>query len=212
MKKTSLIFLLLLAACASPGPKKANTSVVKTPQTARGEQKIKITEESQQDLRDHQRILEQKTRLTVRAVPQKQTLSTSVPTVLSASASKLSDRDLYAELVGCYDRNSELAFFSRLPAFDGKYAKSPLADDAFYLAGLMSLAKKNYGPALEYFNKVVVKYPTSNKAGPALFAKGVVLKKMNLETQAKSVFEKVKRTYPGSPEVARAETELKLIK
>jgi len=176
---------------------------------------LREREEAQQDIRDRNQVLNKKAQMEsspsavkLQARPQ----SKKIEMISGNDKNLKSDRELYGELVGSYDRNNEIAFFSRLQAFQERHAKSPLADDAVYLAGLMSLSNKNYGPALRYFNSVLKKYPQSNKASASLFAKGVTLKKMNLTEESRKSFAKVRQAYPGSPEALRADTELKLMK
>jgi tetratricopeptide (TPR) repeat protein len=204
--KNNILFVtvslaLILTACASGKKSRSVGSVSKTPKVLEIERKQRAKEEVSQDRKDRDRILVQKSKAQLKINP-----------VLLAAAAKLSDRALYAELVGSYDRNNEIAFISRYQVFQKKYSKSPLADDAAYLAGLFSLANKNYGPALKHFNHVLRKYPSSNKAASALYAKGVALKKMELDTEANRAFARVKKRYPGSPEALRADTELALFR
>lgn len=177
------------------------------------EKKSREREEAMQDLRDRNQVLNKKAQMESSSVKMQARPQTKRIEMISAIDHKTnkSDKELYAELLGSYDRNNEIAFFSRLQAFQGQYAKSPLADDALYLAGLMSLSNKNYGPALRYFNTVLKKHPMSNRASASMFAKGVALKKMNLTDESRRTFALVRKTYPGSPESLRAETELKLL-
>jgi len=216
MTKMTLLFAFfissLLAGCATQNgsAKKNSGSVTKTPQLLELERKAKEREQVRQDQKDKQRVLSKKSQLNkphFRAVPQKQRIEMLNPVATTAR----NEKELYAELVGSFDRNDEIAFFSRFQAYQSKYSKSALADDAIYLAGLMSLSNKNYGPALRYFNQVLKKYPASNKASSSLFAKGVALKKMNLIDESRQVFVKVQKAYPGSPEALRAENEIKIM-
>lgn len=205
----------MLAACAtSKRTPSANTqTVTKTPQVLEMERRMREREEARQDQRDRQRVLSKKSQMGKSApIAAKANPQTKRIEVLNPSSSQArNEEELYAELVGSYDRNNEIAFFSRYQAFQAKYAKGALADDATYLAGLMSLSNKNYGPALRYFNQVLTKYPTSNKASSSLFAKGVTLKKLNLTDEARRAFAKVRKSYPGSPEAMRAVNELKIL-
>lgn len=216
MRKMTLLFALtmssLLVACATTTSSRISP-ITKSPKVLEQELKRKEREEAMQDLRDRNRILQKKAQMQgppilARVTPQNK----KIELYGSNGRKARNDRELYGELAASYDRNNEIAFFSRLQAFLESYSKSPLADDALYLAGLMSLSNKNYGPALRYMNEVLKKYPSSNKAAAALFAKGIVLKKMNLASQSKLAFMKVRKSYPGSPEALRAETELKLLK
>lgn len=221
----AILNLVLLVGCASHrAAKKSPTPVAKTQKVLEMEKKMKEREEALQDMRDRNQVLNKKAQLQTPTAQASNSSSSSAIKLQARPQSKKiemfssndskskSDRELYGELVGSYDRNNEIAFFSRLQSFQEKHAKSPLADDALYLAGLMSLSNKNYGPALRYFNQVLKQHPNSNKAASALFAKGATLKKMNLNDESRRTFAKVRQAYPGSPEALRAETELKLLK
>ena len=126
-------------------------------------------------------------------------------------AEKMQERDLYAEILNSYNQNDSFRFQSYYRAFMKRFAKSPLADDAVYLSGLLSLSAKQYGPALMSFNQILSKYPYSNKTSSAMYAKGVSLKRMNLSMEAKQVFSQVIKKYPGSPESMRARVELGMV-
>lgn len=207
---SALILSSLLVACASQN--KAPRNVAKTSQILEKEKKMREREEIEQDRKDQQKILSKKnpaaaSSIKFGALPQKKKLEIKGP----IPAMSASEKELYAQLVGSYDRNDEIAFFSRFQSFQAKYPHSPLADETLYLAGLMSLSNKNYGPALRYFNQVIDRYPSSNKAASSLFAKGVALKKMNLTDESRKIFRSVQKSYPGSPEAMRAELEMKIL-
>ncbi len=211
---SALLSLSFLTSCAHfENEKKDSNKLSKSPRVLDVERKMREHEEAKQDRSDLNRVAAKKigqsdtSSFKIRGQPQNR--SVTVNPIAIIPSSNLTDQQLYDELVGSYDRNNEIAFFSRLQAFNQKFTKSPLADDALYLAGLMSLSNKNYGPALKYFNQVLKQYPTSNKAAGALFAKGVTLKKMNLDAESKKVLLSVKKKYPGSPESLRTEIELK---
>lgn len=216
MMKMTFLFAfsvsLLLVGCASFSSTPLDHSVVKNAKVIEIEKKKKEHEESLQYLKDRRNILAKKSQMETptrfRATPQNKKIEISTKT----PGKLLNERQLYAELVNAYDQNNEIAFFSRFQSFLQNYNQSPLADDAIYLAGLMSLSNKNYGPSLRYFNQVMKQYPLSNKASAAMYAKGVALKKLNLTEESRHVFLKVRKSYPGSPEAMRAQTELKLIK
>ncbi len=228
MKKIIIVSAALSSAlfisCASPNSR-GPQSVVKSPQVLEVEKKLKAREEAMQDQKDRNRVLQKKNQsgssgIVFNSRPDSKMNSAKrkpamknvdVGPVVPAAEVKLSDRDLYAELLKMYDLNNEIAFFSRYQAFMRTYPQSALADDAAYLAGLMSLSNKNYGPSLKYFNLVIQKYPSSNKASSSLFAKGVALKKMNLMSESQQLFVQVQKKYPGSPEALRAEGELKIL-
>lgn len=208
MSKFSIISAAIISglftACASSSLQKSQ-GVAKSPHILETERKKKDREESLQDLKDRRLVLARKSSLSA------PTVVTKPEPLIAAADLKLSELDLYAELIRSYDMNNEIRFFSRYHAFMKKYSQGSLADEAMYLAGLFSLSNKNYGPSLKYFNQILKQYPTSNKTSSALFGKGIALKKMNLAEESKLALAAVQKKFPGSPEALRAEGELKIL-
>lgn len=126
--------------------------------------------------------------------------------------SKESDITLYAEMVGAYQKNDEIAFKSRLQSMMSRFPKSAYADNALFLAGRMAVDHNDYAQAVKYFSEIEKKYSKSNKVPAAKFAKGMTYKKMNLPEFALRSLKEVRARYPGSPESFRADAELKMIK
>lgn len=126
--------------------------------------------------------------------------------------SKVDEKTLYSELVSAYRGNDEIGFKSRLQTFITRFPQSAYADNALYLAGRMAFSNHNYAEAIKYYQKVATQYPRSNKVVAAQFAKAAAYKKMNLQPQAKSVFQDIRKKFPGSPEAFRAENELRMLK
>jgi TolA-binding protein len=121
----------------------------------------------------------------------------------------LTSQEIYNKIVEKY-RSSD---FKALEAFTNlllvKYNQSRFADNALYLQGMLAFTIKAYPKSLESFQKIISEYPNGNKAVSALFAKGILYKKMNLKIESENVLGKVKAKYPGSPESLRAAAELK---
>lgn len=126
--------------------------------------------------------------------------------------SQLDEMALYSEILTAYQSQNETEFSAILTVFLQKHSQSVYADNALFLGGKMALEKKQYGKAVQFFQKVQDQFPQSNKVVSAEFAKGVAYKKMNLEKLALRIFDEVKRKYPGSPESFRANNEAKLIR
>jgi TolA-binding protein len=187
------------------------TPIQKTSRVLAMDQKRRGQEELAQDKEDRRRLLQRKSQMGLQFSAHPQTPKVSLQ--LSAAPEKnISEDQLYSEIFQRYERNDEIGFKSRLQMLLRKYPDSARADEALYMAGMMAVANKNYGPALKYFNQVLTKYPYSNKANSSLFAKGAVYKKMHLDSLAKETFERVVSHYPGSPEAFRAQNELRLIR
>ncbi len=73
--------------------------------------------------------------------------------------------------------------------------------------------QKGYLPeALHTFDIVDKQFPLSNKRAGSLFAKGIVLRKLNMDSTAQNVFKRLLQNYPGSVEATRAKAELRLMK
>jgi TolA-binding protein len=224
MKKTILmlpVLPFLLTNCASlRGTSSAKIS--KTPRVIELERKMKEREQARQDLRDRQRLLSEKKHLTktapsatslrVSAHPQQRQKNVVVEAATGLKTDlKISDRELYGELLAAYDRNDEFGFHSRLQMFQERFARSPLMEDSLYLAGMMAVSEKNYGVALRNFNRILKEHPHGHKVASALFAKGATLKKMNLPDQARQSWLQVQKHFPGSPESMRAAMEIKIL-
>lgn len=193
---------------------------------------MKDREQARQDQQDRQMVLaekrkqgrsfsESKTSLSSRHLPMASSIRISAhpqqknvvvaPATGKSDDLRISDRELYSELVSTYDRNDLFGFHSRLQMFQSRFAHSPLMEDALYLGGLMSVSEKNYGVALKNFNRILKEHPHGHKVAAALFAKGATLKKMNLPQQARQSWAQVERRFPGSPESLRAGAELKIL-
>lgn len=212
---------LLTSACTGPAKRttNANNQITKSAKVLELEKKIKEREEELQDLRDKNRVINAKNlsgngvavkqqEVAINANPQ----TGKIDVLPQANVLPKSDFELYQDLQTQYEKNNEVAFFSRLQVFQKNYPKSHLMDEVLYLGGLMSLSNKNYGASLKYFNQIAKQFPTSSKTAAAIFAKGVALKRMNLKDQAKSAFVGVTKRFPGSVEAMRAGNELKLLR
>lgn len=221
-----LTLAILIAGCAS-NPSSTSSiqtkNAKKTPGVVDLEKKLRDREVQMQDLKDRNMVLAQKAKLDDgNAIPTKSSMGLAIQSrpqnkkiklaPISAADLKLSERDMYAELLTAYDNNNQMAFSKYYRAFLKKFPKGVLADDAIYLSALLNLSNKNYGLALKEFNNVITKYPTSNKKVSSLFGKGIALKKMNLNEQAVKALAQVRKQFPGSPEAMRAQVELKMMK
>lgn len=118
----------------------------------------------------------------------------------------------YKGLLRFYKSNDERSLKSASKRFMRKYPTSSYNDNVFYMIGSMKLKQKDYVKSIKYFDKVAKKYPNADKAPFAIFAKGLVYKKLGLNDQAKSAFTDVSRMYPRSPVAKKASKELKVIR
>lgn len=125
---------------------------------------------------------------------------------------KLTESQIYSKTIEKYRQNDLKAVVALTNLLIVKYPLSIFSDNSLYLSGNLAFVEKQYGKSLELYNRLLSHYPMSNKAVSALFAKGVLYKRMNLVQQADATFVAVQTKYPGSPEALRSEIERKLLK
>jgi TolA-binding protein len=124
---------------------------------------------------------------------------------------KMTEDNLYIEVLNRYQANKTVQLEQIGRIFLSRFPTSAYADNVLYLMGYSFLENKKYSDALRHFESLTRKYPNSNKAVSAEFAKGTAYKRMRLKKQAQITFLKLRKKYPGSPEFYRAESELKIL-
>ncbi len=125
---------------------------------------------------------------------------------------QMTEAGAYKGLLRFYKNNDERSLKAASKRFIRKYPKSSYNDNVYYMIGSMKLKQKDYVKSIKYFDKVAKKYPNADKAPFAVFAKGLVYKKLGLNEQARSAFTDVSRMYPRSSVAKKASQELKVIR
>jgi TolA-binding protein len=166
------------------------------------EKKLRLRDAQIRDLKEKNEILKVKRSLS----------SGGSAIVLGEENKNLSEPELYSLILKEYRTRNEIGLKAHVSTFVKKYPKSPSADNALYLNGLLAVENHNYGEALINFNRVIKQYPNGEKVVAAMFAKAMTFKKMNLGSESKRMLEMVNQKYPGSPESFRASAELKMTK
>ncbi len=164
----------------------------------------RIKEEQKQDLKDKNLVLAKRNAI--------HGIKTQAKRSVIQVSPRASEDQLYRLLIQCYDSGDAYNYNRIANVMIQRFPNGYYIDEALYLAGIFSLSQKKYELSIKYFNWITSKYPNSNKANGAYFALASTYKKMNLNEQAKEVYQMVKSKYPGSPESYRAEAELVLIK
>lgn len=193
MKKMVLLSVLVISSCQS-ADKRVASPVVSQKQHRTANTALESQRRMQ---RDREMVINKKNEMEGK-------VATPLPSE--------KERQIYDELVQAYERNDELSFQSRFQRLMADHPRSLLADEALYLAGMMSFSNKLYAQAIKHFSKILTDYPSSNRVRAALFAKASAYRKMNLLTQSTEVYNEVKSRYPGSPEAKRADVELRIVK
>jgi TolA-binding protein len=106
---------------------------------------------------------------------------------------------------------------SRLNAFAAAHKTSPLADNALYWAGRCYILMGDSTPqrSSDFYNQAIAKfydlgttYPEGEKTPAALWEQGQLFLELGDEPDARIVFSRLIRDYPGSPEAGRARQKL----
>ena len=114
--------------------------------------------------------------------------------------------EIYLEAQADYVQGRyDLAFsgFEQVAGSDGE-----LADDARYLMGEVLLAQGKPEAALEQFEIVIRDFPESVREAEAWYKKGVILKRLGHESDARDIFEDILEVFPGTQAAHLAQREL----
>jgi TolA-binding protein len=96
----------------------------------------------------------------------------------------------------------------QLNSFAANHKESPLADNALYWAARCYQQKGRQEEAISKFYEVGTRYPKGDKAPAALWAQANLFLQMGNSPDARIVFSKLIRDYPGSDEASRARQKL----
>ena len=125
--------------------------------------------------------------------------------------SSMSEKNAYKRLISYYKLNDEAMLKSGAKSFRKNFPSSTYIDNLYYMIGSLKLKNKDYVKSIRYFDQVAKKFPTQDKAPFAIFAKGLVYKKLGLNDQAVLAFESVANKYPSSKAAKKAMREIKTI-
>ncbi|MBZ5643750.1 MAG: tetratricopeptide repeat protein [Acidobacteriia bacterium] len=89
------------------------------------------------------------------------------------------------------------------------YGDTDLASNAQFYLGEIAYMQSQYQVALDYYNKVVEKYPRSFKTASARMRKGFCLAELGQKTAAVRELRAVVHNYPGTEEARRSAAKLK---
>lgn len=130
---------------------------------------------------------------------------------LASLPSTLTEDSLYAEIIKFYRARDlrSVQFLTRLLV--ETFPESIHCDSALYLSGRLFMNLGRHTEAVREFQRIITDYPYGSKKVSALFAKGQAFVKLNLKDYARESFAQVSEHYPGSPESARVEMELRLL-
>jgi TolA-binding protein len=126
----------------------------------------------------------------------------------AAGAINVPERAEYLGLLDGLGRKDCTQVVPQLNSFAGNHKESPLSDNALYWAARCYQQKGRQDEAISKFYEVGTRYPKGDKAPAALWAQGNLFLQMGNSPDARIVFSKLIRDYPGSDEASRARQKL----
>lgn len=122
------------------------------------------------------------------------------------------DRVRYEQILALF-RDGDLEGARRgFAAFLSEYPNSDLAPNARYWQGESYYGKKDFGKAIDAYDRVEVDYPRSEKVPSAILKKGYAYLALKDTKRASSAFKQVVTLYPKSPEAGKASDKLAQLK
>lgn len=122
------------------------------------------------------------------------------------------ERLVYTRLVQAFRTAKLDEVINQRQILERNYPGSVHLDNAYYLTGMLQFQSEQFPEALKSFNVVREKYIKSNKRPAAMFGMAMTYQKLNLESLAHKVLQKIVTEYPGSPESQRASLSLRMEK
>lgn len=96
-----------------------------------------------------------------------------------------------------------------MQAFVQKYPNGGYTANAEYWLGELYLVKKEYPKAIEHFDVVLKKFPSSSKSAASMLKSGYAYASSGNNSEAKQRLQQVVKTYPGTPTAQLASSKLK---
>lgn len=111
-------------------------------------------------------------------------------------------------LVSAEDYSKAISGFQ---AFQKKYPKSPLLENAQYWIAESQFSLRDFKTAINEFQNLIKLYPKSSKVKTALLKQGLSFVSLGMPTEALAFFQKVNSDFPNTLEASRAQAQIKEI-
>lgn len=85
-----------------------------------------------------------------------------------------------------------------LDAFLAVHPSHPYSDNALFWCGEIHYLRREYGPALQYFERIDKLHPWGNKAPDALYRMGQIYLRRGDRARAQAYFDKVREQFPNT--------------
>ncbi|STX52509.1 outer membrane protein [Legionella busanensis] len=132
----------------------------------------------------------------------------------SLTAANKNPADEQISYLAAYDLVKNKQFDDALSAmqnFVTRYPQGGYTANAHYWLGELYMVKKNYASAIEHFETVLTRFPTSSKTAACLLKIGYALAASGQEIEARQRLQEVVKNYPDTPTAELAAAKLKSI-
>ena len=125
-----------------------------------------------------------------------------------AAESDAAEQDAYMKAFGLFSANNYAGAILAFEAFIRQHPGSEYAGNAQYWIGECYYTQRDYGRALDAFNRVIEGYAKGKKVPDAMLKVGFTLISLNQPDKARSALEALVEKYPKSPAAAKARERL----
>ncbi len=135
-----------------------------------------------------------------------------VSPVVTNSATPSKPEDLYKEGLELFNLKRYQEAKEVFKDFIKQNPTSPLVANAHFWIGECEYKQSRYEEAILEYNKVISKFPKSNKVPDALLKQGYAFAKLGDKESAKILLKRLVKNYPKTPQAKAAKRQLKLLK
>jgi len=140
------------------------------------------------------------------------TTATTARAAAAASETKPAPEAMYLKGYQQVVDKNYAAATETLTAFLAEYPDHKFAGNAQYWLGEIYYAKGDWEKSILEFDKVIKKYPSSEKTAASLLKQGFAFEKIGSKKEAKLLLQGVVEKFPKSPEAGLARKKLEIMK
>ena len=148
------------------------------------------------------------------AVPSTTVKNTTTTPIAAVPASKTNPADEQISYLAAYELVKSKRYDDAITAmqtFSQKYPQGGYTANAEYWLGELYMVKKAYPKAIEHFEIVLQKFPSSSKVAASLLKAGYAYASSGNNQEAKKRLQQVVKNYPGTPTAQLANLKLESI-
>jgi len=136
-------------------------------------------------------------------------VTTTPPVAPGDPARELTDYQQAFDLLKRGNYNDAIAAFR---SFLAAYPNGGYSDNAQYWLGEASYVNRDFDTAMREFNRVLERYPASNKVAGAMLKLGFIQHEKGQTGKAREILERLIQKFPGTTEARLAQQRLELLR